>query len=76
MPHSLVHSTPSGRLDAPEASLTRRCIADTTQVTKRAVCTPDFEQLYRRADEINGGGGGDEFEGGGDVGGPVKMEVA
>ncbi|CAM9592267.1 unnamed protein product [Ectocarpus fasciculatus] len=51
------------------------------QVTKRAVCTPDFEQLYRRADEISGGGGGgggggDEFEGGGDVGGPVKMEVA
>ncbi|CAM9808412.1 unnamed protein product [Ectocarpus sp. 6 AP-2014] len=56
------------------------------QVTKRAVCTPDFEQLYRRADEISGGGGGggggggDGFEGGagagGDVGGPVKMEVA
>ncbi|CAM9628916.1 unnamed protein product, partial [Ectocarpus sp. 12 AP-2014] len=51
------------------------------QVTKRAVCTPDFEQLYRRADEVSGGGGGgDGFEGGagagGDVGGPVKMEVA
>ncbi|CAN0009941.1 unnamed protein product, partial [Ectocarpus sp. 4 AP-2014] len=50
------------------------------QVTKRAVCTPDFEQLYRRADEISGGGGGDGFEGGaesgGDGGGPVKMEVA
>ncbi|CAB1105645.1 unnamed protein product [Ectocarpus sp. CCAP 1310/34] len=48
------------------------------QVTKRAVCTPDFEQLYRRADEISGGGGGGEdgFEGGagagGDVGGPSE----
>ncbi|CAM9816237.1 unnamed protein product, partial [Ectocarpus sp. 13 AM-2016] len=57
------------------------------QVTKRAVCTPDFEQLYRRADEVSGGGGsggggggGDGFEGGagagGDVVGPVKMEVS
>ncbi|CAN0240399.1 unnamed protein product [Scytosiphon promiscuus] len=41
------------------------------QVTKRAVCTPDFEQLYRRADE-NSGGGEDGPEGGG----PVKMEVS
>lgn len=62
------------------------------QVTKRAVCTPDFEQLYRRADEISGGGGGGGGSGGNgegldgglqgtgsgvdDLGGPVKMEVA
>lgn len=55
------------------------------QVTKRAVCTPDFEQLYRRADESIAGGqevldGG--FDGAGSgaddgvEGGPVKMEVA
>lgn len=58
------------------------------QVTKRAVCTPDFEQLYRRADEISGGGGSGSHGGGldgglqgagsgvDDPGGPVKMEVA
>lgn len=52
------------------------------QVTKRAVCTPDFEQLYRRADEISAGGregfaGGlpvAEFEVDGGGAGPVKME--
>ncbi|CAM9879148.1 unnamed protein product, partial [Ascophyllum nodosum] len=26
-------------------------------ITKRVVCTPDFEQLYRRADEISNGAG-------------------
>ena len=53
------------------------------QVTKRAVCTPDFEQLYRRADEISAGGQ-EGFAGGlpvagfgvdaGGEAGPVKME--
>lgn len=28
-----------------------------SQVTKRLVCTPDFEQLYRRAQENQGDGG-------------------
>lgn len=48
------------------------CYRFISQVTKRAVCTPDFEQLYRRADENNIGGGEDGLEGGG----PVKMEVS
>ncbi|CAN0353540.1 unnamed protein product [Scytosiphon promiscuus] len=49
----------------------QRSFCSFSQVTKRAVCTPDFEQLYRRADE-NSGGGEDGPEGGG----PVKMEVS
>lgn len=68
---------PPGATNSPNAP--SFCV----QVTKRAVCTPDFEQLYRRADEISAGGqegfaGGlpvAEFgvDGGGEAG-PVKME--
>eukprot|EP00903_Cladosiphon_okamuranus_P022694 g20886.t2 len=55
----------------------KRTFCSFGQVTKRAVCTPDFEQLYRRADESDMSGVG--FEGGPQVdgaGAPVKMEVA
>lgn len=52
-------------------------------MTKRVVCTPDFEQLYRRANEA-GDGAGEGFGGGIQAGGleddgfgrgSMKMEV-